>query len=194
MADKIDEKIIDLINHNQKLDRDIMNDGAYIHNQIINFKDLELFNGKIVTKIPSYFEYISEEIAKLKYPAEGRPEHILSNKDSSVTFGYSIINEPIKKTEVEDAMKQIKGVIKATNPASDFYSDGLLNSEEENTLNIAWFDYNTFGIDEQIYNITFIAEFESKIFFGTFNCPMREINEWKKPSLECIKNTKIIKN
>ena len=49
------------------------------------------------------------------------------------------------------------------------------------------FDFQNYGIDDEAYNIMYIACTGNNLVQGTFNCLYRDRIEWKRAALEVIK-------
>lgn len=76
---------------------------------------------------------------------------------------------------IEDALGQFKAVIRKVNPAFIFY-DFVVESDKA----LGWFDFKSYGLDEQIYNVMYLLPVEGKLMHGIFNCLYRDILEWKE--------------
>ncbi|MCL1924633.1 MAG: hypothetical protein FWF50_03515 [Defluviitaleaceae bacterium] len=188
--DKTDEQIIALKNQQEKKDRDILKDGAIINDNISHFKEVSILDSKLIIEVPNNFEEMNLEIAKIKYPSEQRPQYIMTNPSTSTNIGLSLLDHPINETQVEEGSDELKRVLKATNPAIEFYKSGVEKLED---LKISWFEYKSYAIDDQMYNIMFVSSYEGKFLHGNFNCRFSEHTEWREPALTIIKSLKINK-
>jgi hypothetical protein len=121
-------------------------------------------------------------------PSELRPQCIKTSPDTATNIGMSILDVPISESNLEKDANDLKLVLKKTNPALQFYNTGL---EELKSFKLAWFDFKSFGIDGDMYNIMFIAPVEGKMLHGIFNCAFEEYNDWKSPALQMLKSFKL---
>jgi len=186
--DKTDEQIITLKAQQEKKDRDIIKEGAYINGTVVGFKEVEVLDGKLTIEIPKNFEDMDMTVAKMKYPSEQRPQCIKTNPSNSTNIGLSILDHPISEAQVEEGSEEMKRILKAVNPATEFYKSGLEQSED---FRISWFEYKSFAIDDQMYNIMFVSSYKGKFLHGIFNCRFSKHTEWREPAIEIIKSLKI---
>ena len=126
--------------------------------------------------LPEGFVDMLPEMARIKYPSEQRPREIRMNGDGTVNFTFSLFEAELEEQQIEDALGQFKSVIRKVNPAFVFYD---LAVEKDKAL--GWFDFKSYGFDEQIYNVMYITPIEGKLMHGIFNCLYRDILEWKEP-------------
>jgi len=49
------------------------------------------------------------------------------------------------------------------------------------------FDFQSYGIDDEAYNIMYLASTGNSLIQGTFSCLYRDRIEWKRAALEVIK-------
>ena len=67
-----------------------------------------------------------------------------------MNFTFSLFPAPLSGEEAAPTARQAADALKKVNPAFQFYdreTEPLGNSQ------IAWFDYKTYGLDDQLYNI-----------------------------------------
>jgi hypothetical protein len=145
---------------------------------------------KFKVLIPTNFVTMPLSIAKLKYLSEQRPQYIKTSLDTSTNFAISLYDFKMNENHIDKEASSLKGVLKKTNPSMQFYEEGL---EKLEGFNLAWFDYKSFAIDSQLYNIMFIGAVDGKMLHGVFNCVFGDIEEWKNPALQMMKSISIIK-
>ena len=188
--DKLDEKIISM-RKQQKNQNINIEKGVYIDHSLIEFVEVEAFDGQITVLIPSSFKDIPTEHAKIKYPSESRPQIIKTlPNDTSVNLCLSLIDCPITEQSLEDDAREMKNLLKKTNPAMEFYKS---NIEQLEDFKLAWFEFKSFAIDGQMFNIMFVAPAHGQMLQGVFNCFFDKIETWQKPALEIIKSLKYTK-
>ncbi|NRT72220.1 hypothetical protein [Clostridium beijerinckii] len=192
MEKRVDEKILDYINEAQKREakKDICNETIKIGNRYYEFEEKDFFNEKLKMYIPKDFEDMPEAARKLKYPSENRPEIIKSNEDGSITFTLNIIDSPLDEERVGELKDGMKMIIKKTNPANVFYEDGII---EVDSKNIGFFEFKSYAIDDSLYNLMFLFEFEEKTLMGTFSCRYSDYEEWRDVAFQVLKTIKVLK-
>lgn len=174
--DYVDEKILELRKLQKKMKYATLDTGMYIKDEIMEFERVALFYGNMSIMLPKTFVTLPTGMAHMKYPAETRPQIIKSSLDTSINFGFSWIPQDMDEEHVEMAANQLHDIIKKLNPANVFAE---FNVEEREDTKVAWFDYKSFAIDGQVYNLMLITPIEKKMLHGVFNCSYEDAGEWK---------------
>lgn len=172
--DYLDEEVMQFRKSAKKSKYNSLESGMYIKDEIIHFKEVQVLDDKVSIMLPDTFVDMPQEIAKIKYPSEQRPQVIKMNSDTSVNFTFSLYDITFNERQIESALSQFQGIIHKVNPAFIFYD--FVISEEKN---LGWFDFKSYGLDEQMYNVMYITPIEGKLMHGIFNCMYRDILEWK---------------
>ena len=81
-------------------------------------------------------------------------------------------------------MGLIKQIIRNANPGYEFFEE---NEDVEKEVIINRFDFQSYGIDDEAYNIMYLACTGKTILQGTFSCLYKDRKEWKRAALEVIK-------
>lgn len=183
----LDEKILEMRNIKNKLENTDIKKGVYIKDDFIQFEEFKLFNDSMSILLPNNFVDLPENMKKIKYPSEQRPQIIKTSLDTSVNFCFSLLPLPITNEQTKDAIKQFKTVIKRVNPAYIFYD---LKEEQICDKTVSWFDFKSYGIDFPMYNIMYITPIKNKLMQGVFNCLYKDIDEWKEYVFQAIKSIK----
>jgi hypothetical protein len=183
--DNLDETILNLRNEQQKEGNPNIQSGVYIKGVWTEFVETEILSKKFTLLIPKSFVDMPSAIAKVKYPGEQRPQCIKTSLDTTVNMAVSFFGFPVNEKQIEQEAAQLKMVLKKTNPAMEFYQS---NTEELKDFKLAWFDYKSFAIDHQMYNIMFIAAAEGKMLHGVFNCMYEDYKEWFNPAVQMIQS------
>lgn len=191
MGEKVDEKILDFINAEEKREakKDICSGPVKIGARYYEFEETEFLDEKLKMFIPKDFKDMSLPARKFKYPSENRPDIIKCNKKGNICITLKIIDSPLDEEHVEKLKDGMKVIIKKTNPANVFYEDGVL---EVDSKNIGFFEYKGYAIDDSLYNIMFFCEFEDKTLMGTFSCIYKECKEWRDIAFQVIKTVKVV--
>ncbi len=174
--DFLDEEIMEFRKSAKKSKYNSLETGMYIKDRLIRFKETQILSDKVSVMLPEGFVEMPQRIAKIKYPSEQRPQVIMTSDDGTVNFTFSLYDTEFNERQIEDALGQFKAVIRKVNPAFIFY-DFVVESDKA----LGWFDFKSYGLDEQIYNVMYLLPVEGKLMHGIFNCLYRDILEWKEP-------------
>nr|WP_317358984.1 hypothetical protein [uncultured Tyzzerella sp.] len=183
----LDEKILEMKNIKNKLENTNIKNGVYIKEEFVKFEEFKLFNNSMSVFLPNSFIDLPENMKKVKYPSEHRPQIIKTSLDTSVNFCFSLLPLPIKNEQTKEAIKQFKTIIKRVNPAYIFYD---LKEEQIGDKTVSWFDFKSYGVDFPMYNIMYIIPIRNKVMQGVFNCLYKDIDEWKEYAMQVIKSIK----
>lgn len=170
----LDEEVLKFRKHLKRDAYNSIEDGVYIGDEIVQFKEVMLFDGKVKIMLPDTFVDMPSSIVKLKYPSEQRPQIIKTSLDTAVNFTFSLFNQKFEESQIKRGIEQCREIIRKINPAFLYYD--LVVEEEKN---LGWFDFKSYGLDEPIYNVMYITPIEGKMMHGIFNCRYREIMDWK---------------
>ncbi|MBU5316063.1 hypothetical protein KQI30_07245 [Clostridium bornimense] len=191
MSDNIDEKILDIINAKERVERykNLEENEIKIGKEYYIFKEFKFYDNKLIMYLPSDFSDMKLELRKIKYPYEDRPEIIRCNNDGSICFTLKIIDSPLNEDKVETLTNGMKEMMQRLNPANVFFD---MKIEKANEKNIGYFDFKTTVIDGFLYNIMFFFEFKGKTAFGGFSCKYSDCNDWRDIVIEVIKKIRVI--
>lgn len=173
--DFLDEEIMEFRKSAKKSKYNSLETGMYIKDRLIHFKETHVLSDKVSVMLPEGLTDMPLGIAKIKYPSEQRPQVIKTSDDGTVNFTFSLYDTEFNERQIEDALGQFKAVIRKVNPAFIFY-DFVVESDKT----LGWFDFKSYGLDEQIYNVMYLLPVEGKLMHGIFNCLYRDILEWKE--------------
>ena len=174
--DYLDKEVLEFRKSAKKSRYNSLETGMYIKDRLTCFEEVHVLQDKAAIMLPEGFVDMPPEMARIKYPSEQRPQEIRMNGDGTVNFTFSLFEAGLEEQQIEDALGQFNSVIRKVNPAFVFYD---LAVEKDKAL--GWFDFKSYGFDEQIYNVMYITPIEGKLMHGIFNCLYRDILEWKEP-------------
>lgn len=181
----LDEEMIALRKAEKKKQYTSFKTGFYINDEVVAFHYAVLFEKKMGVMLPRDLRPMPDELAKMKYPSESRPQVILSNADHSVNFTFSLLDAPMGPDEAKSIATQFQGVIQTLHPANIFYD---FAEEAHGSHKLAWFDYQGYALDGHIYYIMYALPIEGKMMHGLFNCGSALMEEWKVPALEIMRS------
>ena len=179
--DFFDEKILEYRKRARKEKYCSLETGMYIKDELVQFERRTLFQDKMSIIMPISFVDLPSNLAKIKYISEQRPQIIKTSLDTTVNLGFTMPDLEIYPEQIEPLCKQTKSVLKQVNPAIVFY-EGQVESE----LPLGWFEFKSYGIDSNVYNLMFISIVDKKLLHGIFNCPLSEVDLWKPVILQVI--------
>lgn len=182
-----DEKIIALKKQMRNLtDTNIRESGIYIQDQYIKFNQIFIFD-EISIYLPEDFIDIPEMVKTMKYPSENRPAVIKTSLDTSVNFSFNML-EKINSEQVKELAGQLKSTINKMNPSFTFYEEWEGETLQDNKIRM--FDFKSYGLDEQIYNMMCLIPLKNGTLHGIFNCLDRDSEDWKEVAWKVFLTTK----
>ena len=171
-----DEQIVKALHIQRRDTFGSIDEGLYINNELIHFNKTLLFNGRVSVMLP--------EIAEIKYFSGKRPDEIYTSLDMSVNFTFTDLGISGNDEDTRLAVGLIKQIIRNANPGYEFFEE---NEDVEKEVIINRFDFQSYGIDDEAYNIMYLACTGKTILQGTFSCLYKDRKEWKRAALEVIK-------
>ena len=185
--DRLDEIILKLKNARPE-NQPKIEDGMYIKDELIAFAPLPVLKGTYTVMLPTNFTIMPEEFVKTKFPMSPRPQEIWSSPGTETNLCISYYDDiEIVAEHIDEEAEDFKQILKKTNPAMDFYESGIYDLPD---LKLAWFDYNSFGIDEDMYNIMFVSSVEGKLLHGIFICKFEDFEAWNGAAHQMIQSIK----
>lgn len=190
--ENIDEKILDFINQAEKANepKNICEGPVKAGDRYYEFEEREFFDKKLKIYIPKDFDEMSESLRELKYPSSNRPQIIKTDETGSINITLNKIDNDLQEEWVKELTDTMKLIIKKTNPANVFFSDGV---EIVDNKNIGYFEFKSSAIDGFIYNIMFFFELDGKTIMGTFCCLYKEYENWRDIAFQIIKTIRVKK-
>lgn len=150
--------------------------GIYVKDELIRFHAVEFLDGKFSIQLPENFEEMDSGMARRKYPSEFRPKAIWTNLSGSVNFTfnfYELMEKPEKLPEIAREMRELAERLEPANVFYEFEERVLKDTK------VIWFDYKSYGLDQQIYNFIYFIPFAQFFVQGGFNCPASVSEAWK---------------
>ena len=83
---------------------------------------------------------------------------------------------------------QTKEALRRLNPSFSFYESGT----EIKNVPLGWFEFKSYGLDSDVYNLMFIARVERKMVHGIFNCDYKDALEWRDAARQMMYSIKDI--
>lgn len=179
--DFFDEKILEYRKRARKEKYCSLETGMYIKDELVQFERRKLFQDKMSIIMPISFVDLPSNLAKIKYISEQRPQIIKTSLDTTVNLGFTMPDLEIYPEQIELLCKQTKSALKQVNPAIVFYE-----GQVESDLPLGWFEFKSYGIDSNVYNLMFISIVNKKLLHGIFNCNYNDALEWRDAARQMI--------
>ena len=146
-----------------------------------------LLNNKIELKIPKDFAIMSEELLKLKYPSERRPTLVFSNDSGGINIALNLTSNPANQESILPYKDNFVQTFKSLHPKAIWKDHGvsLINGRK-----VGYLELITPAIDTDIYNLMFFTDLEGKLLLCSFNCTIKDIEEWKPIAKEIMNSLK----
>lgn len=180
----IDKEIISLRKKRQrdKLREIIGDNNILIEDKVISLIKENLFEDKFSINLPNDFKYMENNLAQIKYFSNYRPQIIKWNETENATIGFSQIINCYKETK--EMKEEIYHIIFNLFPQNVFYDEALIKLKNRD---IYWFDYKSFAIDIDLYNILFMFKIKNDLILGNFNCIFDKFEDWNLAILKILK-------
>ncbi len=183
-----DEKILEYRRRARKEKYSTLETGMYIKNELMEFEYMEIFHNKMSIMLPTSFITLPSNLAKIKYMSEQRPQVIKTSLDTTVNFGFSMLDVTITFENIAELQKNAREVLKRLNPSLVFYESGI----ENNGISLGWFEFKSYGLDGNVYNLMFITIVDGKMVHGVFNCIYNDAVEWRDAARQMMYSVKDI--
>lgn len=181
----MDEKIIREANEYKKESLGSIYQEIVIKGSKYHFCEQLYFNDTVSIFLPEHFIELPDEIKKVKYPGEGRPQVIRTIPAGGVDFGINLLPLEGSDAMTEDFGNQMYTFTRNMRPAEIYY-DKKIEMNEKTGRKISWFDYVSHGIDARIYNLIGTTYAAGKAINFVFNCAAQDKDVWKTVALEVL--------
>lgn len=180
-TDYLDKDILESRKMIRKSKYNTLQTGIYINDEVVHFTAARILDERVEAMLPDTFVDMPANLARLKYMSEQRPQIIKTSLDTAVNFTFSLYGIELPEEEIDSTIHQFKNLIQKVNPACVF--DEIVAEKEQG---VGWFDFKSFGVDEQIYNIMYVKPIGGRLLHGVFNCMYRDMAEWKDAAIQVI--------
>ena len=180
-TDYLDKDILESRKMIRKSKYNTLQTGIYINDEVVHFTAAKILDERAEVMLPDTFVDMPANLARLKYMSEQRPQIIKTSLDTTVNFTFSLYGIELPEEEIDSTVHQFKNLIQKVNPACVF--DEIVAEKEKG---VGWFDFKSFGVDEQIYNIMYVKPIGGRLLHGVFNCMYRDMAEWKDAAIQVI--------
>lgn len=182
MEEFLDEKIVEFRNRARKEKYSTLETGMYIKNELVDFERKTLFQEKLSIILPVSFVDLPADMAKVKYTSQQRPQIIKTSLDTTVNLGLSMTDIKIYEEQIKTLKNQAQEALKRLNPAFVFYESKV----ETKNVPLGWFEFKSYGLDTDVYNLMFVSRIEGKMLHGIFNCDYDDALEWREAARQMM--------
>lgn len=133
-----------------------------------------VLNGTVVILVPTDFELMSKEMARLKYPSERRPPIVFTNYDGTVNITVKPTDQRMSQTQIPIAGMSLARSLKSAYPSQSVRA-GIA---EVGGREIFLVDMRTPALDTEIRNLVAGASVEDRLVMFSFNVTRELEAEW----------------
>lgn len=148
--------------------------GCYIRGKILKFLPTNMFDTFSIY-LPDTMRIMPEELARIKYPSEFRPDKIYTTLDLSINIGFSILWNKLQTKDVKKVAERMISAIQRSNSDYQFYE--LVDIKK---ISGCYFSFRSHAIDVDIYNAILIFVVNNELIQSSFNCLYQQSDDWKK--------------
>ena len=130
----------------------------------VKFVRARIADGKITAVMPESFEVMSDELRRIKYPANA-PRYIYTTPDATVNLNVNF-GGSLNSKDVAAFGKQMLAMLKYSLSSAKFGEAKIIASSG----NIFFVDFISAAIDQPVYNTMFFFSLDGKQGIGSWNC------------------------
>lgn len=150
--------------------------GIYAGEELITFKQTELFDNMIHLPLPEQFVVMPDSVKDVKYPSKNAPDVIMTSLDSTINIGFNLLPVVLEVKETELMSVQFQEGLKSVNPSIIIKNPTNTKTAQGNEM--SWFEYKGFHLDGQSYNRVYLIRLRKNVLHGMFNCDVKDKNNW----------------
>lgn len=174
--DNSDLEVAKMLNEHKTRAYGSLEEGVYIKEKLYEFERVSLFENKFSIMLPKDFVDMPDNIKKMKYLAEQRPQIIKTIPTGGVDIGFSLLDVTMTNAQLPQIFQQSKNAIRKLNPANVVIGEKQIEGKDKLLI---WMDYISPALDGQMYNIMFLVNLGEYSYHGIFNCAISEMEAWK---------------
>lgn len=186
MEKYLDEAILQKREQIKKEKYHSIEDGFFIAGKIINFIPKTLMNSFSIY-LPDNMGVMPQELAKIKYQSEFRPQILLTTLDLSTNLGFSLFHRKMQDDEIQKICERMMGAIKREH--TDYRFFGCQKIPE---IRGCQFSFRSHAMDTDLFNMMLVAQMAEQTVLGNFNCLYKDYKPWKELILATWKTMQTI--
>ena len=99
-----------------------------------------------------------------------------------MNIGMSLTDIGIEEEHIKELRDQSREALKRLNPAFVFYESGV----DKRHVPVGWFEFKSYGLDTDVYNLMFVSRIGGKMLHGIFNCDYEDVLEWREAARQMM--------
>ena len=147
-----------------------------------------LLNDQVELKVPKDFEIMNEEMMKVKYPSERRPNLVYTNKSGGINVALNLTKNKASQDLILPYKDNFVNTFKNMYTSAEWKASGV---KEINGRKVGFLELITPAVDTKIYNLMFFTDLNGQLLLCTFNCTEKSITEWEPTAKEIMQSLKI---
>lgn len=144
--------------------------------------------GDLIIGFPEELKEIPLEKIKLKYPGPNRPEFVFGTEDMGVNLCYSVMDKPLKLSELNEYLHYSKAGI-AKQVGIENVTQAYIDTINNIPFSIIEF-YSPTPNEGNVYNIMCTTSLNNHMTIVSFNCLESRLPEWEEDISSIISSIK----
>ncbi len=153
----------------------------------VELETKSLLNDKVELKIPKEFTIMTEEMLKIKYPAEKRPTLVFTNESGGINVALNLTQNNASQDIIKTYADNFLQIFKKMYPSADWKGNGV---KKINGKKVGYLELITPAIDTEIYNLMFFTDVDGKLLLCSINCTKNRMEEWVPIANEIMNSLK----
>ena len=149
----------------------------------------ELVNGRVSLLVPSDFIRLDEELLRVKYPMENRPEFAFSNAKGSINITFALKPNALAPNEIEKALKGTSRGFHNLFPSATWYREETVKINGRDFFIV---EVTTPSLTGNIRNIIAGTSVDGRLMMFGFNCTVDNEHDWAPIGAKIIESIQII--
>ena len=159
---------------------------TYINGKRYHFIEQEVPVARIIINLPREFKDMPDNLAKLKYPSEERPQQIKTSHDLTINFAFKLLQVEVPEQELIHSMDTMLDAMKRVYPQNTYLETGVNSFRTDRNRTYCWFEYYGPTLDIEAYSFNATMLLYGKPLYVLFNCPKEEYEKWHPIVFEAI--------
>lgn len=142
---------------------------------IFEMRQDSYFNDSLKIYVPKYYEEMDEKLKKIKYPNEGRPQVLLTDRTGTVNIGLNKIDEQLEEEDLCEFRDLMKNSFKQIYPTAKIVDVGD-TKVEDNT--IAYYSFINSAMGGKLYYLVGAFIVQNFIVVISMSCLKKDMEDW----------------
>jgi hypothetical protein len=147
-----------------------------VNGENIQLDTISILSDSVTLLIPTSFNIMSEDMAKIKYPMENRPTLIYTNDTGSINIAFQYTQSQASSSDIQEITDALKANFEHLYPSAQWYTSEV---KRINDKDIGVLELLTPAVDTEIFNLMWFTDLDGKLLIATFNCTESQMDDWK---------------